>query len=75
MALSKCSRNFHRMKIYERATLAAGVNDLYYKAGSPFTAPVISQTDFETLRNSLSSNSVLLQTCARQTARANRCIL
>ncbi len=49
MALSKCSRNFHRMKIYERATLAAGVNDLYYKAGSPFTAPVISQTDFETL--------------------------
>ncbi len=49
MTLSRCNRNYHRMKIYVRETFASLVLDNYYSNGSPFTAPVMPKPDFKKL--------------------------
>lgn len=49
MTLSRCNRNYHRMKIHTRGTLASGILETYYKNNPPFTAPVIPKADFEKL--------------------------
>ena len=49
MILSRCNRNYHRIKIYECGTLAEGIKDTYYKNNPPFTAPVIPLNNFNKL--------------------------
>lgn len=50
MTLSRCNRNYHRMKIHVRGTFASAVLESYYKNNPPFTAPVIPKADFEKLQ-------------------------
>jgi hypothetical protein len=49
MTLSRCNRNYHRMKILDRGVFASGVLEAYYKNNPPFTAPVIPEADFKNL--------------------------
>ncbi len=55
MPLSRCNRNYHRMKIHQRGTLASGMLETYYKNNPPFTAPVMPKADFKKLVNDYNS--------------------
>lgn len=54
MAENRCSRNYHRMKIYACGLLAARVRDGYYNNASLFPSPPISRIDFEALEKNYS---------------------
>jgi hypothetical protein len=49
MSEIRCSRTYHRMKIYQRALFGAAVREAYYGHPLVFPSPPITQTDFDTL--------------------------
>jgi hypothetical protein len=51
MAYYECSVSYHRMKIDDFFAFIDGVKAGYYRAGSPFTAPVMPKAQYEALCN------------------------